>query len=443
MGEYRSLERTVMRLKRAAIDAYMHGRGFSVGLHTYSMTGRVTSSGPDVTLEITRPDAVGEGGGSRTDGGQGAFFEGEFDAIRCKVDELAAPWWNLPDPIALATEVDKCRAVTSSLTLSASANGSTYTQSLLTGDLDAIKQRTTAMSGSIIRTFEMKFLNNLVVVVNNLQAVSILTGATIRAEEGLWTDARDAVATAFEHATNQLEVLATRNSSASPAMILKILGWAVGGILAFATGGMAHTFNLVALGIEVAESSVPESKPLPEVEASNYDSVLAGLGERLFRIDADITKVENELVSNIATATEHITRKSDTGSDAFDLRLPGISTTDGIIVINEELVKDILELMPSAARRLSDTAADVTAATLSVPRDGAIGIGTDGPTAQWQSLSNLLRDLLSDLAWELQQGAKNLELAVAALRTHDKQIQDQLRKIGAEIDAHKQPLPHS
>ena len=411
--------------------------GWSVRDDRYEISSRAG------TASVTRPAADGSGGGdwhhtswlSRVlvDEIRDDEFQRAFDAIRARIDSILAPWWNLPDPVVIAAEVDDARKTAKDLSGAASvAEGTVTGGGDIVSALGLTAENLDEMSGQTIATFKMKFLGRLGTAIGGMHAISLIQGASLAAEEGIFREARRAVAEAVDKAREACDEIVHSGSGINLYVTLTIAQWAVKGAEIYAKGGVAAVFEVPKLGLEMIKE-VTSSGDVFEGEAAAYEETLSFLESALRAIDEEIKSGEKAIQDNLVKNLNQI--HSDKLS--YDLQLDAISSPQDITIISKPLVEEVTKTyMPSIAENLNKTAHAALGVRMApvVTRDGSVGIGATGPSEEFNKLNWILYELLKDLGWGVEMGAKNLDLAVADLLGVDASIQAEMKKIAERIE---------
>lgn len=445
MADYKDLESLIGKLKRSAIDAYMRGGPLAGGAGGWSIEGdHYVLSSRAGTAKVSRPGEDGEGGGdwSHSDlfigwlgglgGGRDQEFSEAFGSIRTRIDKAIAPWKDLPDPSGISTEVEECRVITRDLSGAADASNGTATGA---GDIASaiglMHENLDAMSGQTISTFKMKFLGKLGLAIGGMHAISLVHGAAIAGEQGIFEETRRAVADAVDSARAACDAIA-QSGGGDLKVALKIAEWAAKGAGIFATGGVSATFEVSKLGIEMVQT-VTSDEDFRQ-EASSHETALKAFEEALDKINDEVKKGEQALRDNLVKNLNQI--RSDRSS--YDLKLDAISSSEDVTIISKPLTDEIIKTyMPTIAAGLETAATNTLNVSFSsvVNRDGAVGLGVTGPSTEFSELNYLLYELLKDLSWEVSIGAKNLELAVAELMGTDADVRAKLDDITSKVNA--------
>lgn len=428
------LDERVGQVKRAAIDAWMHDQGWRLyGDHYEYIAGTSSST-------VSRPGPDGEGGGEWSVNGFGPDevspdgFQEPFASIRQTIDALVAPWRTLPEPDDIAPLVEECRQVTRALSGAATAAGGQVTGA---GELGVrirlIEQNLSSMAGTLIASYKSRFLGQLGAVVGGFHAISVVRGTDLAAQQSLWNGARQHLDDVLDMAQVALANIATRGD-VKWRDVLTVVGWAAKGAGFFATGGMSTAFEVTGLAITVLSATTSsDTTPEPPGTPHSYDAALDALRTQLdllaSRIRAEEQLIEDNLRDNLAIIERDRT--------SFDLSQPPIYSLEDTVILEYALVEEIYgTYMPEISTELDSIAGDIvrTVTRQVLTRNPSIGIGPNGTSAAFWALNQLMFNLVKDLAWEVQKGADNLRLAVAAMEQLDADLAERLRRIAERID---------
>ncbi len=439
MPSYRDLDVLVGRLKQSAIDAWMGG--LSGGQWMLRPARYEMLSGSAIYF-VTRPGSDGEGGGlfgcetpetlgTPPDLERAGGYEAQFAGIRATIDTIVEPWRFLPDPNEIAAVVESCKDVTVKLAGTATTSaGEAVGGGNLGGFLKSIEQTCSAMSGRTIDTFKSKFINQLGRTIEGFHAVSIVSGAAVAGQGALWKEARTTVATILDNARGKFDLVA-QGYGGYWTETIKALGWVWKGVELF-TGGSIPV-KAASLGIQFLQSNV---RDIPDVVKGfeTYERGVTSLVEMLDVLNSQIRSEEQVVKDNLLNNLDGIARHKT----SYDLTQFPIPPDSDVIIVNRDLTHGIARThMPLIADEL-DAIATLTFGGLpgqALLRDDRIGIGERGPSSEAGRLQYLLYELLKDLAWEVRNGARNLELAVADILDHDESAARELRELEKVIEA--------
>jgi len=415
---YDDLPKMIKSLKRAAIDSYMHWKGFQRYEDHYTHRNDGTFPYESDTYEhVTRPDGDGEHGGEwKLSGSLGAKpkykdvdFVQEFSNIRARIDSALNPFVNLPDPNSLVNPIEHCRRACRDLSCQASAEGAVSGGGDIADQIRLIHGNLISMSGMAIAQFKSTFLGKMATVVSGMHAVATFAGSTLVAEQKIFEGARDAVLETVQKSTESFEKSAQWGSE-SFDIVLKIASWALQGLGLFTTEGPVGVgMALADLGLTVATDLAGVSKEQTNIPGGSYDSIMSGFEQALKDINDQIKVGEETVLKNISDNLERI--RADKSS--YDLTVDPIESSEEVVVIQKNLAEEVTKMyMPQVHKDLLGTGTLVLGLAMPVGRNAAIGIGADGPKSKFYELTFLLYELVKDLSFEVDNGGANLQAAI-------------------------------
>lgn len=244
MASYDELDVLVEKLKRSAIDAWMHAGGWSRSDDRYSewLPGEIS----DTHHYVTRPGADGEGGGKWSSDsiyfGIDIFgtvdretkkFREKFAEIRKRIDDAVEPWKDIPDPETIDEVVESCRQVMRDLSPGASSDEGVLTgASQLCADIQLIDANLNGLEGEIFAAFKRTFLIRLSTVIGGFHSMMIISGGHATAQRELWKSARNDVASILDETQKALDRAACGNSR-DWTMLWTVVGTAARGVALF------------------------------------------------------------------------------------------------------------------------------------------------------------------------------------------------------------------
>ncbi|WP_183091989.1 hypothetical protein [Mycetocola lacteus] len=113
-----------------------------------------------------------------------------------------------------------------------------------------------------------------------------------------------------------------------------------------------------------------------------------------------------------------------------------MASSDGIIILDRQLVDEIVRsYLPEIGIELEDIAAKDRNCDASshVMRSPELGMSATGPSNSIRELNWQLYKLLKDLAWEVDNGARVLSLAIADLMDEDENAAAELVRLANQI----------
>lgn len=431
-------------LKRAAIDAWMVSEGWVPSEDGDDYWGR---SALGALESVSRPDENGDGGGdwgssaALTEWGsnddEDQYYRSAFDDIRSWIDERLNRWRDIPDGKDIATLVEAMRQASRALSTGVEKSDDTITGTGgITGDLKTIQENSDHMAGGMITAFKTNFLLQLGAAISGLHAIAVILGGHLAAQEMMWTGARTSVVDLITQSTEAFKAVA-EETEVDWKVVLKVTGYVLAGVTLFATDGAGKA--VTDLGLQILHNKLDEADKSTDKPSATYDSVKEAFARDLKSLDAKITRQEEKIDDNILQNLRQI--RLDTG--AYDLRRPPLLDVDddsdlgkpGEMQIDPILVEEITgTCMPHIAQKLhaAQGHVDEAADTNVLLRDDTIGVSRSGPN-QYLELRWLLWELLGNLAWEVKNSAKTLELAVQDIGQSDTSAKDALDKHAGEV----------
>ncbi len=432
------LDVLIGELKQAAIDAWMRTAtrpDWTARGDVYRVLG--TGNMDYMDDRVTRPGADGRGGGDFTSGGEyraaeSTRFKTQFETIRATIDELVAPWLDLPDPNTIATVVERCRQTTRGLSGAASTDGGVATGGGEVAYLAArVNQNLTAMSGTLIASYKAKFLGQLGRAIGGMHAISIVRGTDIAAQQALWAGASESFEDLLTMSRDAMRKIADGNRG-DWRDLLAALTWICKGVGIFATGGVTTALEVGGLAIDILSETAPAPQSRDLSQPGSCDEAISALRTELGKLSTRIRDEEQALVDNLRDNLANINRDRS----SYDLTQPAVYDSSDVMVLERSLLEEIYAVyMPSIADELDTLAKDVllTSSLSAVERHPSIGLGRVGPGRTYEELNDLLHDLIKDLAWEVRNGATNLRLAIEAIDSQDAEVAERLRDIASRV----------
>jgi hypothetical protein len=441
-------------LKRAAIDAYMKSEGWVVpGDANYP---HYEDSDPDGQDTVTMPDKDGNGGGNWQsgrirewiwNGHNDSRFHAAFDQVRQRVDAALKPWEDIPDPTGFDRYLEYLRQANRELSASSSSSGGGAATGggSLGGNLTIIQENSTAMSGAMITAFKSRFLLQLSNAIGGHHGLTVILGQALAGEQNLMKETRADVAEAVTKTTQALEAYAHGGSS-DASFVFKVAGAVVAGVSAFVSGGATVYLSGAAAGLTLLTTVADhEEKAAKEPSQQDYAGLMDGLQTALDDINNTIKREEGLIRDNLTRNLHQV--QADEASYNLTNPIQNISDDSQLdegpgraIIHDRSLVAEITgTAMPAIADELGKAQNDVLNGWSGTPyyRDPSIGLGETGPYPQWENLVGPLWRLISDLEWEVRNGAKTLELAIEDMGRIDTDAQDALEKHAASISGYQ------
>lgn len=448
---YEEFDALVGRLKRAAIDALMADDHFYVDGDVYRGTKL-----PGEWI-VDRPGVDGSGGGDGTydDTGPGATGakgvierRADFDRVRSEIDALVEPWSYLPVTASLDELEDRYVALNTRLAGTAQFSESYQVSGvgIIATNLEQARANAGSFTGQSAEHFKSDFLWRIGAVGGGIWAMSVLGTAMVHLTRVLWETAQQDVANVLDQARIAMEqsVVGDENAKAS----LKIASVLVDVAQGFIPGIGGAVLGAVGIVIDLATEASPRAVEVP-LGGTTYGAVRDNLAAALKQINEKVTLqeqiVESTLLKNLdaVQALGKTIRHPDGGnlpatSNPFDLQVPPISSTKGITITSYGLLAGIWqECLPKVAHELEECAIDLRFIMVFRMLMRSDGIGH--LPAGFDELGRKIDEMAQDLAWDVRQGAKDLELLVKAMQSHDEASAEKLRDFAKKMS---QPGPY-
>ena len=451
---YEELPILIVRLKLAAIDAYMREDGWTLEDERYHR--QIYRS----FLSVSRPHENGQGGvitevliGMGTNrpvsppcSATVAFVQERVDrwnTIRSEIDTVLSAWVDLPNPQRLEAYYGQ-DAHDAAIALAVGDSDLGGGSSPAAGDLDDVADLcTTALRGLTFRAFSANFLRNVRRAINGSCALVVVLDQAVNGEVELWNRARLNTAEIVERATQSFRNYAGWSHDET-IVALKVLGAVIAGAAAVgtavATGGLTIALAGATGGAMVTLLSEVYSGSIKAEEQRNlaggsyrdiwkaFDAALNALNEQ---IKAEETTLQANLNGNHANATRDsgfdipkdkvVTGGTDTTqllgvTKVTDLGADVKTDPEKVAAITKVYLPHVADELENAQRILMRR---IIPDNLPWVRHYSIGIGEKGPWPVWNQLAWTIWSLLGDLAWECRENAKVLDIIDQRLHTTD------------------------
>ena len=438
--DYEDVPELVGYLKRSAIDAYMMSENSGITSHCTIMDDRYVVSFPIPLVgssdrDIARPGMNGQGGGevlgSGSDGG-GADCTSEFDKIRWSIDKIVEPWKQLPDPKNVDNEIEKWITAVSPLAKEPKTvgNKSTGGGTIFT-NLDQAGKALGNMSGEVIHKVEA-FVAKLASVTGGLHDKTMVLGGALNSEMKMFEETRASVVKALQQGIKVFDAVALSEREGFK-MVLEIVSATIDAALIFTAPEVVIERKLLqtsSRALQTLKSS--QDAMVDDEKVDSYDSAISQLESAFEAINKSVTKaekgVESMLIGNLDSMSQSDHRKY------YDVTMDPIDSS--AIEPAPELNVDYGKAK-GVCRKFGDVRTSVIEAKDSLPRvsmftcllrSGVIGIGSYGPAHAFSDLNVRIEKLLKNLADDIENEAKNFDLAVEAIVSEDAQARSRLQE---------------
>lgn len=480
-ADYENLDNSIKNLKMYAVDAFaakatraiydqlplsklpFFSSSFTRGKNSYEIY--IIDPGTDpvtAEIQIDRPKGDVGGGTVHANVDKGNYwtrrgnehlvnpflehdFVRDFNTVRQAIEELVAPWRDLPKPSVIEGVYDNdFQNISTALAIPGASVGvaSPTGESNIYSRLNLVKDASDAMAGTSWDAFRGKFYELLPPAINANNALAHYLASTIKAEGTLFKEARSLVAELVEKASQAFNAAGKNWSTDIPfdwKIVLDIAVLVAGAAADVVSGGAATSVvaaSAVNLGLEVVKTVVDREERTAKGEA-NYDNVLDSFKNDMEAISSHVFKTEKEIGNNLNRNCIQAIR----GSAHYDIKLGEITTgsSEELAIKDRDKVRTIYQtVMPDISNELAGIAGKT--GKLAVPfanaiaRHGKVGIGEFGPLGQFQSLAYVIASYLNELSEEAGLGGKNLEAAVNDIDAQDEDSQSALDSIINDIE---------
>ncbi len=438
--DYEDVPELVGYLKRSAIDAYMISENSGITSYCTIMDDRYVVSFPIPLVgssdrDIARPGIDGQGGGevlgSGSDGGD-ADRASEFDKIRWSIDKIVEPWKQLPDPKNVDNEIEKWITAVSPLAKEPKTvgNKSTGGGTIFT-NLDQAGKALGNMSGEVIHKVEA-FVAKLASVTGGLHDKTMVLGGALNSEMKMFEETRTSVVKALQEGIKVFNAVAS-NGEKGFKVSLEIVSTTIDAALIFTAPEVAIEKKVLQTSSKALQSlKSSQDATVDNKEVADYESAKNKLESAFDAINKSVTKAEegvkDMLIGNMDSMAESGHR------EYYDVTLDPIdsSAIEPAPDLNVDYGK-----AKGVCRKFGDVRTSVIEAKDSLPRvsmftcllrSGVIGLGSFGPAHAFSDLNVRIEKLLANLADDIENEAKNFDLAVEAIVSEDAQTRSRLQE---------------
>ena len=478
--DYDNLSTLVGRLKRAAIDAYMRSQGFRVSDRYYSQQIGMNPDYGDLNAHIVRPDEAGNGGG---EGVNGPFMHApftyvdEFEGIRNFIDGKLEMWYGLPSPSGFDTYISAYKEAIGKIcsddsgAVEADGNGASIgggqlkmldgvSPGLIGVNLQGLVHSASSMKGKVMNAFRSQFALTLPRVLKNLYLAVNVHYSTLAAERAVIDEAREKISCLVADATRAFNAVAHDNG-ASSSFAWDIAGVAFeiamlpfgGGAVSLALAGASASLHLLRAGVEEVERMQEHELGSSTYEGvrDNFEAIVDALGVEVRGcekvINDNLTHNMGVIQGDVCGAGQQQNGGRCETYDTVRFHLLPASIHDIEEAENVDINENEVNLMTTESRdggympkiysEVVESANKLNDITMSTPArrtSGDFGIGEVGPGSSFDSLKQVIHELLLDLSWRVEMGIVNLRAAVNDIAQQDEESARQLESIAALVD---------
>ena len=443
--DFVNIDSKIAALKLAAIDAYMYERGWERKDDHYEPSMfrmRIIEiiGDPD---KVTRPSSDGEGGGDWTASGWDLGFPGDdawmdkkfgdaFDKIRTRIDDAISPWKpSFPIHWSIQAQADVGWQAISEISTGSVKYKKIVDKGGTDGDseettspetpglveaFDGVKTDCNTMKGNFADSIKLNFYDNLRGVTNNLRDAAIYWNSSLNAEAAIFKEVRKSVSKVIDDARSACETLASGGNSPSLIATLKL----VDAVAKLSTAvGQEHpdpgSVTSGVTGTAIATIELNDSMSVDiggdgkGTKVDDYDDVLKFVESSLKSISEKMQNAELAVEKSINSKLDEM---SGNGKSSYDLQFEPVTDSSEFTKVDDATLKRLsTDRLPTISGHLRTCADKIMSVSMSdaVIRNVNCGYGPYGPSGGFEEMRETLGSLLRDLAWEVENGAANIE----------------------------------
>jgi hypothetical protein len=298
-SSYEQLPQIAEKLRQATIAADLHSRGFKYKDGRISQ-GTITSHG--FTTPQRLQDALDQAVVKYAD-----------------VPHMFVPYFDMPDPAALASYGDTVRGVAQRLNYGQSDVKQGITANPQLGAIDEVGGLIKDWYGEAAIEFRKNFLDRWKPITSNQFQLAVVLMCAAQAESAIWTNARQNVTKIADNAVSAMDVLSQHQFCGNgdgklgfSLTVLSSIGAVAGATLAEVGSGGTATLAL-AIVAEVASSAGAYPYKQPEkgtLSGSSPSMVLKNVQDALDKLKQQIIEGEGHVKEATHSALEIVTSKS-------------------------------------------------------------------------------------------------------------------------------------
>lgn len=447
--DFVNIDSKIVALKLAAIDAYMYYYSWErKGDHYEPSMTNITEMPTifdvlDHPPRVTRPGPNGEGGGDWScsnwaigkrlfDGWNDKSYGEAFDQIRTRIDDAIAPWKpSFPIHWSIQAEADTGWQAISEISTGSVKYKKIVDKGGTDGDseettspetpglveaFDGVKTDCNTMKGNFADSIKLNFYDNLRGVTNNLRDAAIYWNSSLNAEAAIFKEVRKSVSKVIDDARSACETLASGGNPPSLIATLKLVDAVAK--LATATGQEHPDPGSVTSAVTQTAIATIELNDSMDVDiegdgkgakAGDYDDVLKFVESSLKSISEKMRTAESAVESSINSKLDEM---SGEGKSSYDLQFEPVTDSSEFTKVDDATLKRLsTNRLPTISGHLRTCADKIMSVSMSnvVIRNVNCGYGAYGPSGVFEEMRETLGSLLYDLAWEVENGAANIE----------------------------------
>lgn len=448
-----SLADVTGRMKRAAIDAWM-----AENMYTQLDDKYVTTYGPSEQYEVSRPSESGPytctvtsgavwGLGyseepadteERIDGIRAQLQEG-WDTIVTSIDESVLDWEELPEASSMDAVDTACATIISKL------GGATMNEASVTtvgGDLAAAMSRmfyeSDCIASPALNDFKTRYIDEGGLRSLRLTAMVEVVQQAALAEQNVLLKAKEDLNERLEGHVEAFEGLSGRGGG-DPKAVLAVVGAAIAGAALFVPSGGTSALVLAGGGILVGLADKLTPPAAAAEESISFSDVSAGLSSLSSSLQ-ELSRALNREETSLRTALNETADSVRSNSAAFMLSPAPIYDLLPAADLHVEparaynLARSYIPNAAEHARGQADPVVQLgTLFAETTTRPYAVGSSTNGPGNAVISITTMTSTLLQEFAFDLENGALNLDLAIQDYEGYEESTATQLQTLADEI----------
>ncbi len=442
------------RLKQAAIDAWM-----AENTYTQLDDRYVTTYGPAEQYEVSRPTESGpftctvssdavwglgfseepEDTESRIEDVRARLQEG-WDTIVTSIDDSVVDWEELPEASSMDAVDTACASIISKLggaTMNEAASVTT-----VGGDLASAMSRmfheSDCIASPALNDFKTRYIDEGGLRSLRLTAMVEVVQQAALAEQNVLAKAKEDLDERLEGHVDAFRSLSGRGGG-DPKAVLAVVGAAIAGVALFVPSGGTSALVLAGGGILVglADKLTPptpateESISFSDVEGglSSLSSSLRELSRALYREETSLRTALNETADSVRANSAAFML---TPAPLYDL-LPAAD----LHVEPARAYNLARSYMPNAAEYARGQADPVvqlgTLFAETTTRPYSVGSSMNGPGNAVISVTTMASTLLQEFAFDLDNGARNLDLAIQDYEEYEASTATDLQAMADQV----------
>lgn len=448
-----SLADVTGRMKRAAIDAWM-----AENTYTQLDDKYVTSYSTSEQYEVNRPGDSGPytctvtsgavwGLGyseepadteARIDGVQSRLQEG-WDTIVTSIDDAVEDWEELPEASSMDDLVTASANIITALGGATMGDATSVSASggALTAAMDRLLIESVCISSPALNDFKIRYIDEGRTRAIRMTAMTEVLQQAVLAEQKVLLEAKKELDERLEAHVEAFESLSGRGGGDAKA-VLAVLGAAFAGAALFVPSGGTSALMLAGGGIIVGlVDKLTPAEPVEEsISFSDVEAGLSSLSSGLRELSRSLHSEETSLRTALNETADSVRNNSAafmlTPAPIYDL-LPAAD----VYVEPAQAYGMARSFIPAAAgiaRGQADPLVQFgTSFAETTSRPYSVGSSMNGPGNAVISLTTMTSTLLQEFAYDLDNGARNLDLAVQDYEANEESNAAQLQALAEQI----------